>query len=189
MFFLIFQGLKTFEGNQNDILRLIEKNQINRIPSRPNFSKAFSVSINQEIGKKQALEAEKRRIEEEKRLQQEALAKKQKEEQLEKERQQQLRAAEIEKTAQNLSAITVGSWIEYHQSNEVIKCKLAAKLASSGKYIFTDRAGIKVLEPTINELAQLVVDKQVTLTIENKLFDKALASVINERRKSQREID
>ncbi len=65
------------------------------------------------------------------------------------------------------------------------RCKLAAIISFSGKYIFVNRGGMKVAEFGKNELAQHFEQGLITLLDENQLFDRALESVIGNLRRLQ----
>ncbi|WP_444994455.1 DUF1631 family protein [Aliikangiella sp. IMCC44359] len=82
----------------------------------------------------------------------------------------------------DFSRLAVGSWVEIQVDEKLKKCRLAAKIASSGKFIFTDRSGIKIKECFIDELKELYLSQKLVLEQENDLFDQALASVISNLR-------
>lgn len=82
----------------------------------------------------------------------------------------------------NLSHLAVGSWLEIQVGYKMKKCRLAAKIASTGKFLFTDRSGIKVKECFDKELPDLYRAGKVKLDKQNTFFDKALASVITNMR-------
>ena len=88
----------------------------------------------------------------------------------------------------DLSNLCVGSWIEFKQGKSYKRCRLAAKINSTGKLIFTDRNGIKIKEFFTNELEKLYLQGQLKIDQENDLFNQALASVISNMRglKSER---
>jgi len=65
------------------------------------------------------------------------------------------------------------------------RCKLAAIISFSGKYIFVNRGGMKVAEFGRNELAHHFEQGLITLLDENQLFDRALESVIGNLRRLQ----
>lgn len=180
--FVDFQGVKVFESNFNELERLIDSKKIRKIKSRPSFESALKNTLNKTLAEQQEkIEEEKRQAklarQEEIRRQQEALKKEQELLRMQKERE-----AAIEEAILKVKSMAVGSWAQVEKNGQVKKCKFAARIASSNKYIFTDRSGIKILEPTLQELAAMVVDNKIELTIENDMFGKALASVITKRR-------
>lgn len=65
------------------------------------------------------------------------------------------------------------------------RCKLAAIISFSGKYIFVNRGGMKVAEFGKTELAQQFEQGLITLLDDNQLFDRALESVIGNLRRLQ----
>ena len=85
-------------------------------------------------------------------------------------------------TMENLSRLAVGSWLEIKVGYKMKKCRLAARIASTGKLIFTDRSGVKVKECFDTELAALYQKGELKLDEENTLFDKAFSSVISSMR-------
>lgn len=87
-----------------------------------------------------------------------------------------------EEDIDNLTNLAVGSWIEIQVGYKMKKCRLAAKIASSGKFLFTDRSGIKVKECFDKELPELYRAGKVRLDEQNTFFDKALATVISNMR-------
>jgi len=65
------------------------------------------------------------------------------------------------------------------------RCKLAAIISFSGKYIFVNRGGMKVAEFGRIELAHHFEQGLITVLDENQLFDRALESVIGNLRRLQ----
>ena len=81
-----------------------------------------------------------------------------------------------------LSNMAVGSWVEIKIGYKMKKCRLAARVASTGKLIFTDRSGIKVKECLDTELVNLYQAGDLKIDEEHTLFDKAFSSVISNMR-------
>ncbi|MFX5747660.1 DUF1631 family protein, partial [Acinetobacter baumannii] len=53
-----------------------------------------------------------------------------------------------------VDALRVGSWVEIQEDAEhKLRCKLAAVIRPTGRYIFVNRTGMKVLEKTRMGLA------------------------------------
>ena len=79
----------------------------------------------------------------------------------------------------------VGSWVELQQQGEErkLRCKLAAILKQTGKYIFVNRSGMKVLEKTRMGLAVEFRSGGVRMLDDALLFDRALESVIGNLRR------
>jgi hypothetical protein len=80
--------------------------------------------------------------------------------------------------------LRVGSWVEFQEDEEhKLRCKLAALIKPSGKYIFVNRTGMKVLEKTRMGLAVEFRRKAIRLLDDALLFDRALESVIGNLRR------
>lgn len=79
--------------------------------------------------------------------------------------------------------LRVGSWVELQEDEEhKLRCKLAAIIKPTGKYIFVNRTGMKVLEKTRQGLALDFQRNAITLLNDALLFDRALESVIGNLR-------
>ena len=84
---------------------------------------------------------------------------------------------------QQVDSLGVGSWLEMLQDDgSKLRCRLAAIIRGTGKYIFVNRAGMKVAEHTRDSLAEAVRDGEVFLLDDGLLFDRALESVIGNLR-------
>ncbi len=80
--------------------------------------------------------------------------------------------------------LRVGSWVEFQEDEEhKLRCKLAAVIKPTGKYIFVNRTGMKVLEKTRMGLAVEFRRGAVRLLDDALLFDRALESVIGNLRR------
>ncbi|WP_201194585.1 DUF1631 domain-containing protein [Pseudomonas fluorescens] len=75
--------------------------------------------------------------------------------------------------------LTLGCWVEFREDEDnTLRCKLAAIIDATGKYIFVDRTGMKVQERSRAGLA-LDFRQGVVRTLDDTLlFDRALESVI-----------
>ncbi|PCC98450.1 DUF1631 domain-containing protein [Halopseudomonas pelagia] len=91
------------------------------------------------------------------------------------------------KAAAWVDALHTGSWFELMTAVDAPaqRCKLAAIISFSGKYIFVNRSGVKVVEYTATSLAQHYEQGLVRLLDDNQLFDRALESVIGNLRRLQ----
>ncbi len=80
-----------------------------------------------------------------------------------------------------------GSWYEFQTDEQAAaqRCKLAAVISFSGKYIFVNRAGMKVAEFSRVGLAVHHSAGLIRLLNDNQLFDRALESVIGNLRQLQ----
>lgn len=91
---------------------------------------------------------------------------------------------EDEAVLAQVDALRVGSWVEIQEDEEhKLRCKLAAVIKPSGKFIFVNRTGMKVLEKTRMGLAVEFRRQAVRLLDDALLFDRALESVIGNLRR------
>lgn len=84
-------------------------------------------------------------------------------------------------------ALRVGSWIELTRERGKLRCKLAAFIKATGKYIFVNRSGAKVAEYGRDELALALASGEVVLLDDGLIFDRALESIIDNLRASRRD--
>jgi len=78
---------------------------------------------------------------------------------------------------------TVGVWFEKKDDDIVsYRCRLAAIIRGTSKYIFVNRAGVKVAEETRETLAVLLQQGKLRTLDDGMLFDRALESVITNLR-------
>lgn len=77
-----------------------------------------------------------------------------------------------------------GSWFELVRADgsATQRCKLAAIISFSGKYIFVNRTGMKVAEFNHLELCRQYEQERIRLLANDQLFDRALESVIGNLR-------
>ena len=84
---------------------------------------------------------------------------------------------------QRVDILNIGSWLEMLQDDgSRLRCRLAAVIRGTGKYIFVNRAGMKVSEHTRESLADAIESGEVSLLDDGLLFDRALESVIGNLR-------
>jgi hypothetical protein len=84
-----------------------------------------------------------------------------------------------------VDSLSTGSWVQFNQGEETsFRCRLAAVLKPSGRYIFVNRTGKKVAEWTREQLAAKVAKDVVKLLDDRQLFDRALESVISQLQQS-----
>lgn len=80
-----------------------------------------------------------------------------------------------------------GCWVEFQEDEEnALRCKLTAVIEATGKYIFVNRTGMKVLERGRTELALEFRHGVVRALDDTLLFDRALESVIGNLRRINR---
>ncbi|MGL4315520.1 MAG: DUF1631 domain-containing protein [Pseudomonas sp.] len=83
-----------------------------------------------------------------------------------------------------VDSLRVGSWVEILEDEEhKLRCKLAAIIKPTGKYIFVNRTGMKVQEKSRMGLAVEFRRGAVRMLDDALLFDRALESVIGNLRK------
>ena len=82
-----------------------------------------------------------------------------------------------------IDRLQVGGWVEFHQvGGKVLRCRLAAIIRATGKYIFVNRAGVKVADNHREGLALAFQRGELAMLDEGRLFDRALESVIGNLR-------
>ncbi len=86
------------------------------------------------------------------------------------------------KISQTIEQLRAGSWVELMVDGEFKRSKLAARIASSGKYIFVNRNGMKMAEFLTAELCQSLQNGNLKILDDEALFDRALESVISNLR-------
>ncbi|MDN3638994.1 DUF1631 domain-containing protein [Simiduia curdlanivorans] len=84
-----------------------------------------------------------------------------------------------------VARMSPGSWFEYNDGSQQYRCRLAAIIKATGKYIFVNRAGMKVAEKTAPEFAQALRDGQLQSLDDGMLFDRALEAVIGNLRSTR----
>lgn len=85
---------------------------------------------------------------------------------------------------QMVDKLRVGCWVEIQEDEEhKLRCKLTAIVEPSGRYVFVNRTGMKVLEKTRTGLAVEFRRGSIRILDDALLFDRALASVISNLRK------
>ena len=91
--------------------------------------------------------------------------------------------ADSDEALAQVDNLRVGSWVEFQEDEEhKLRCKLAAVIKPTGKYIFVNRTGMKVLEKTRMGLAIEFRRGAIRLLNDTLLFDRALESVIGNLR-------
>ncbi|MFJ2366138.1 DUF1631 domain-containing protein [Pseudomonas sp. NPDC087697] len=96
-------------------------------------------------------------------------------------------ASEDDVALLQVDQLHLGSWVEFQEEDEnTLRCKLAAIIQSTGKYIFVNRTGLKVLERSRTGLALEFRRGAVRTLDDTLLFDRALESVIGNLRRLNR---
>ena len=84
--------------------------------------------------------------------------------------------------SQTIEQLRAGSWVELEIDGEFKRSKLAARISSSGKYIFVNRNGMKMAEFLTYELCRNLQEGTMKILDDEALFDRALESVISNLR-------
>ncbi len=92
-----------------------------------------------------------------------------------------------EESIKMVDSLRVGSWLDFHGDGTTIRCKLAALIRVTDKYIFVDRSGIKVAEKNQNVLLEMAQAGEISMINDGLLFDRALESVIGNLRESRKD--
>ena len=88
-----------------------------------------------------------------------------------------------QRAMERIDDLQVGNWVEFQQSGgKVLRCRLAAIIRATGKYIFVNRSGVKVAENHRDGLLKAYQSGELSLLDEGRLFDRALESVIGNLR-------
>ncbi len=84
-----------------------------------------------------------------------------------------------------VDSLSQGSWFELKTGDDTVRCRLAAIIRPTGKYIFVNRSGMKVAEKARDELAINLRSGDIRMLDNSMLFDRALESVISNLRESR----
>lgn len=88
-----------------------------------------------------------------------------------------------DRALERVDRLQVGGWVEFQQGGgKVLRCRLAAIIRATGKYIFVNRAGVKVADNTREGLALAYQRGELNMLDDGRLFDRALESVIGNLR-------
>ncbi len=88
-----------------------------------------------------------------------------------------------ERAVERVNGLQVGNWVELKQGGgSMLRCRLAAIIRATGKYIFVNRAGVKVAENNRDGLLRAYMRGELIMLDEGRLFDRALESVIGNLR-------
>lgn len=84
-------------------------------------------------------------------------------------------------------SLPVGSWVELLTNGSRNRCKLAAFIKATGKFIFVNRNGAKVAEFQREDLARALAAGEISMLDDGLIFDRALESIIDNLRHSRRD--
>lgn len=102
---------------------------------------------------------------------------------------QQLQASERERlhaeAVKTVDELKVGSWLEMEKpsTGEVVRAKLAVAMPSTGKHIFVDRIGVKLVEYLRDELVELIESGRVVVVSKSDSFEDQLSKIVKGLRK------
>ncbi|UVK99529.1 DUF1631 domain-containing protein [Pseudomonas sp. B21-048] len=95
-----------------------------------------------------------------------------------------LRVPEGDVALLQVDQLRLGCWVEFQEDEEnTLRCKLAAIIKATGKHIFVNRTGMKVLEHSRTGLALEFRHGTVRTLDDTLLFDRALESVLGNLRR------
>lgn len=78
-----------------------------------------------------------------------------------------------------IEAMTLGSWAQFFDDEgHAIDCNLALKMRSTNKFVFVNRAGIKVAEKKGDELLALMKDGKFVIVDQSSVADSAIQRLI-----------
>ena len=99
-----------------------------------------------------------------------------------------VRLADDDVALLQVDTLRVGCWVEIHEEDDqAMRCKLATIIELTGRYVFVNRRGMKVLEKTRMGLAVEFRRGAIRLLDDTLLFDRALESVISNLRRLKRD--
>lgn len=84
-------------------------------------------------------------------------------------------------------ALRVGSWVELMRDDGKVRCKLAAFIKATGKYIFVNRSGAKIAEFLRDDLARAMEADEISMLDDGLIFDRALESIIDNLRHNRKD--
>jgi len=86
-----------------------------------------------------------------------------------------------------VASLAQGAWFDLDTATDggPLRCRLAAYIRPTGKYIFVNRNGMKVAEKTQVELALALKEGHMRALDNSMLFDKALETVVTSLRQSK----
>lgn len=84
-------------------------------------------------------------------------------------------------------SLRVGAWVEVRRDDIWLRCKLAAIIRATEKYIFVNRNGAKVAEYCRTGLASAMAEGNLTLLDDGLIFDRALESIIDHLRSTRKD--
>jgi len=124
-------------------------------------------------------EQERQRLEQEQRVAEEAAQQQLKE-------QQQRDAEKVRLGTEQFKRMNVGALIDFKLDAGNQTLKLAVKLKSTGRHIFTDKAGIKKLDLSQDELLAMFINQQACIVQLGEEFENSLSKIVDGIRNNKR---
>jgi hypothetical protein len=84
-----------------------------------------------------------------------------------------------------LKTIEAGMLLNWHRPDGVVRCRMAAFIKHTGKYILTDRSGAKMAELLEKDMAQKLSTREIEPFESLAAFDQTLESVIGGMREKR----
>lgn len=96
-----------------------------------------------------------------------------------------VRLADDDPAVLQVQRLRLGNWLELIEEGEVLRCKLIARIDTTGTLIFANRTGLKAREYSPMALAVALRRGNARLLDDTLLFDRALESVVSQLRRQQ----
>lgn len=126
-----------------------------------------------EKAEQEALDLEQRRMD------------KQREQQRHIERRAQLQPEVMKVYQNNISNLQVGAWVAItNKDGSTTNAKLSVKLASTNRYVFTDRLGQPTGDLTLDDLIDLMIDQRLEILSHGENFENKLEEIVKGLRKA-----
>ncbi|MDV9031272.1 DUF1631 domain-containing protein [Pseudomonas sp. RAC1] len=86
---------------------------------------------------------------------------------------------------QQVRRLRLGTWVELHDEDEPLRCKLVARVEGSDRLVFANRTGMKVREWSSAGLALALRRGEARVLDDGLLFERALEAVLEELRSAE----
>lgn len=96
----------------------------------------------------------------------------------------ELQPQALELYQNTLATLQVGAWVAISNSDgSTSNAKLSVKLASTNRYIFTDRLGQPTADLTLDDMIDLMIDQRLEILSKGENFDNKLEQIVKGLRK------
>lgn len=86
--------------------------------------------------------------------------------------------AEDDPVVARLQEVAIGTWFDFRRDDDRgLRAKLSARVADDRRFVFVNRAGFKVAERGLRDLAEGVRDGSIRILDHGALFDRAMAEM------------